>query len=269
MLKRRIEAGRGDFPMDAPINDTTVRLHYTVARSVAPDRHLFSTRATSPEAPPTEVTTGEGELPLGLEMAIKLMLPGERCLVTVLPALGYTTCDVDAVGDMPSDETLVFDVLLLNFDTDGHPEAMSCDQVHCLLMPRPCPPCWSSADCHGHSVQVLAYGTKLKEQANDLYRKHRVEFAVRKYDRAISVLKKCRAADTPEQAQALTVLQSSLLSNIAAAYMAQQVCPRLFFLLNTTGAHCTQSVTKGCGECRSTPKPSAAAMRRSALMTPT
>ena len=75
-------------------------------------------------------------------------------------------------------------------------------------------------------MQVIDYVTRQKEHANKLYESRRIEFAVRKYDRAVAVLKKFRDVDTDEHAAAIQALQVSLLSNLAAAHMAQKARPR-------------------------------------------
>ena len=70
---------------------------------------------------------------------------------------------------------------------------------------------------------MIAYATKQKAHANKLYESKRLEFAIRKYDRAVAVLKKFRDVNTDEHATAIRALQVSLLSNLAAAHMAQKV----------------------------------------------
>jgi hypothetical protein len=156
-MKRKTRRGRGSFPIDAPVHDATVRLHYSVHRPAAPEQVLFSTRGSS-NTPSTasadveagmvaealEFTTGEGIMPVGVEMAVKLMLPGEQCTVTVHPEFGYSTCCtcakvVDEV--VPRDEVLVFLLELESFAKEIHPEAMNARQVCCLspkLYPTEC-----------------------------------------------------------------------------------------------------------------------------------
>jgi hypothetical protein len=72
-------------------------------------------------------------------------------------------------------------------------------------------------------VQVIAFAIKQKEQANRLYKAERLDFAIRKYDRVVSVLKKFRDVQTNDEAAALTELHTTLLSNLAAAYIAKRV----------------------------------------------
>lgn len=47
VLKRRLREGRGEFPVDCPMHDTSVRVHYRVrsVRGGAPTEWLFDTRS--------------------------------------------------------------------------------------------------------------------------------------------------------------------------------------------------------------------------------
>jgi hypothetical protein len=140
--------------MDAPVNDATVRLHYSVTRLAQPDNILFTTcqglhhvcnmpetsatRAaadSNADENPFEFTTGEGIMPMGVEMAVKLMLPGEVCRLAVWPDFGLSTCaDGDAADrfGVSLEEPLQFVLWLLSFDVEGHPQAMNADQVWAL-----------------------------------------------------------------------------------------------------------------------------------------
>jgi hypothetical protein len=71
---------------------------------------------------------------------------------------------------------------------------------------------------------MIAYASRLKDQANALYRKQKIDFAIKKYDRAVSNLKRFHGEYTDKQGMVMTALQVALLSNLAAAYMAKGVC---------------------------------------------
>lgn len=120
VLKRRLQEGEGEFPVDCPLHDTTVRLHYRL-RSLAggvPGPWLYDSRSRSSsngsssngsaasagsataaaadsgsggsgQAAPVEVDTGCGELPEGLELVVKLMVPGELASATATPHYAY------------------------------------------------------------------------------------------------------------------------------------------------------------------------------------
>lgn len=93
---------------------------------------------------------------------------------------------------------------------------LRCDTARCLL----------HTDFLRHNkhrcLQLLAHAVKLKEHANELYGAKRLGFAIKKYDRAVALIKRHRNVDTDEQASALVALQVTLLRNLAAAHMAQQ-----------------------------------------------
>lgn len=130
VMKKRLREGTGEFPVDCPLHDTTVRLHYRV-RSLAeptPGPWVFDSRTDTPAQPqastsntssssrgaagtgggepggsqsaasaagdvcvvgPVEVDTGCGELPEGLELVVKLMVPGELASATCQPRYAY------------------------------------------------------------------------------------------------------------------------------------------------------------------------------------
>ena len=58
---------------------------------------------------------GDGLLPTGVEMAIKLMLPKERCEVVVQPKFGLATCIDGVLEGLPRNETLLWRVELKSF----------------------------------------------------------------------------------------------------------------------------------------------------------
>ncbi len=69
VLKRRLRDGQGEFPIDCPLNDTTVRAHWRVrgVRGGAPGAWLLDTRAAAADGGqqgggkgPIEIDTGAG-----------------------------------------------------------------------------------------------------------------------------------------------------------------------------------------------------------------
>lgn len=112
ITKRRLKEGDGEFPIDCPLNDTTIRVHYRVRRldlcqplkadsrgpQGASNEWVYDTRqpqavpdsavsasgeAADLAAAPVEIDTGCGEAPEAIEMCAKLMVPGELALVRV------------------------------------------------------------------------------------------------------------------------------------------------------------------------------------------
>jgi hypothetical protein len=147
VLKRKLRQGRGTFPIDAPVNDATVRLHYSVAPVAQPDKILFTTckdlhrfgempdRVAQADKGEDgfQFTTGEGVMPVGVEMAVKIMLPGEVCGLTVAPEFGLRTCaegeTAERFNAIYQEEDLHFVLWLVSFDVEGHPQAMDAEQV--------------------------------------------------------------------------------------------------------------------------------------------
>ena len=153
LLKRILQRGTGEFPIDAPIHDTSVAVHYSVYRPDAPEVPIFTSRPEPPGAAraahaaahaagpgsaasgaehpdgAAEFTTGDGAMAMGVEMALKLMLPGEQSLLQLHPDYGFGTCVDGAHAALPRAEPLLVHLELCRFARDSHPEAMDTEQV--------------------------------------------------------------------------------------------------------------------------------------------
>lgn len=151
VLKKRVREGTGEFPVDCPLHDTTLRLHYRTRAAAGgkaePGPWAYDSRAATPDGQPLEVDSGGqvtgrmqaaffswemhtaavpcvcvamansmvalsmqlwgsrpvpapscavaravaagcGELPEGLELVLKLMVPGELALANADAAPG-------------------------------------------------------------------------------------------------------------------------------------------------------------------------------------
>jgi FKBP-type peptidyl-prolyl cis-trans isomerase len=159
-IKRKTREGTGSFPVDAPIQDATVRMHYTIntpdggarAGPVLFDSRRLQGAPTDAEAAPMSVATGEGALPEGVEMALKLMLPGEACEVYLKSEdFGYLSCADEPPAGVPADQPLVFCIEMVGFDKQGHPQTMTPDEVRAATVPRArqhvCAVCGHMHDC--------------------------------------------------------------------------------------------------------------------------
>lgn len=78
MRKRRLREGKGTFPMDCPLEDSRVRLHYRVL-SVQGDVCYCDTRQ---QGEPVEFDTGTGAAPEAVDTCSRLMLVDEVATVT-------------------------------------------------------------------------------------------------------------------------------------------------------------------------------------------
>jgi hypothetical protein len=65
-------------------------------------------------------------------------------------------------------------------------------------------------------AQVIAFAQRQKDAANELYKRGRTAFALRKYKRVLAVVQSCRNVDTQAQSEKLEAAQAALLANIAA-----------------------------------------------------
>ena len=134
VLKRKLEEGTGMFPVDAPIRDAAVTIRYSLHHA-SPDGRPAACVQNGATEPPKQhdatFTTGEGAMPAGMEMALKLMLPGERAEVLMHPDFGLSTCDEvpQDLADVPVDQQMVAVVELVSFEREGHPEVMDATQV--------------------------------------------------------------------------------------------------------------------------------------------
>ncbi|KAH9605321.1 hypothetical protein KSS87_022449 [Heliosperma pusillum] len=110
LIKRRICDGRGDFPMDCPLQDSRLRVHYR-AMLLDDKKSVFYDTRVDNDGQPLEFSSGFVEysvffcwevtfishtfishtviVPEGFEMCVRLMLPGEIALVTCPPDYAY------------------------------------------------------------------------------------------------------------------------------------------------------------------------------------
>lgn len=191
VIKRKLKHGQGSFPIDAPINDATVTIHYSLygcCDGAPSGEAILNTHGGEPFS----FSTGEGIMPTGLEMAVKLMLPGEQSEVTCEPKYGYSTVAGAVPSGVPTDEPICFRLTLMSFVKEGHPEVMSADDI-------------------------ISFGRRQKQSANELYRSGKIEFAMRKYEKTHRTLERFRDVETADQQVALDQLKTSILYNMAAA----------------------------------------------------
>ncbi|PHT99887.1 Peptidyl-prolyl cis-trans isomerase PASTICCINO1 [Capsicum chinense] len=95
LIKRRIRDGRGEFPMDCPLQDSLLSVHYQGFLLNEEKMVFYDTRIDN-NGQPLEFSSGEGlvnpstyDVPQGFEISIRLMLPGEVSLVTCPPDYAY------------------------------------------------------------------------------------------------------------------------------------------------------------------------------------
>ncbi|KAL0375274.1 UNVERIFIED_CONTAM: Peptidyl-prolyl cis-trans isomerase PASTICCINO1 [Sesamum radiatum] len=88
LIKRRLRDGRGEFPMDCPLHDSLLHVHYK-GMLLNEEKTVFYDTRVDNNGQPLEFRSGEGLVPEGFEMCTRLMLPGEIALVTCPPDYAY------------------------------------------------------------------------------------------------------------------------------------------------------------------------------------
>lgn len=192
LLKRRLQEGTGEFPVDCPLQDCPGRVHCrgwalggesssssgdrgTVGLEAGPDGWMVAipggaevfldTRGGQAGAAPVDLWIGDGSLPQGVEEAVRLMVPGERALVEC-PA-DLAAAQAPAAGrewSAPPDSALcVFEVELVSFER---------------------PP---GADVQDFLVH-MDYLDRLKALGNALFKSGRHQLAKDKYNKVYRVV---------------------------------------------------------------------------------
>lgn len=252
VTKKRLREGHGDFPVDCPLQDTTVRLHYRV-RSLAggkPGPWLFDSlqalnssssssissaadagwgaeasaacaaaaasaaggeddedgggssstagaaAGSAAAAGCVEADTGAGELPEGLEMCVKLMVPGEVASAKCQPKYAYQGRP-DAPPGLDASAPVEFQVLLLGFEREGYWQNLSWGQR------------WALAE-------------RLKAKGNALFKEKKFAYASNRYTHLLRLIESTRDFEDQVQLDTADTLKASLLANLALAAFQQE-----------------------------------------------
>ncbi len=197
LLKRRLQPGRGDFPVDCPIRDCALRCHVAVwalgADGARVEPPLSDTRAPGGEALAFDLATGAQ--PPGLEAALRLMLPGEVARVTAAARHAY---DAPAGGRWARPPGLLpgaaveWELQLLDFT---HPVN------------------WYQAE----PAEILAEAAAAKEAGVALFRDGAWAHARQRFEALAAQLAGLRGLEDEEEAAAVALRAVCLLNAAAAA----------------------------------------------------
>uniref|UniRef100_A0A3Q7JJ82 peptidylprolyl isomerase n=1 Tax=Solanum lycopersicum TaxID=4081 RepID=A0A3Q7JJ82_SOLLC len=160
LIKRRIRDGRGEFPMDCPLQDSLLRVHYKGLLLNEEKTVFYDTRIDN-NGQPLEFSSGEGLVPQGFEMSVRLMLPGEVSLVTCPPDYAYDKFERPA--NVPEGAYVQWEIELLDFNT---------------------PKDWTGFSFR----EIMDDVEKIKGTGNRLFKEEKFELAKAKYEKA-SVLR--------------------------------------------------------------------------------
>ncbi|CAK9151421.1 unnamed protein product [Ilex paraguariensis] len=114
LIKRRIRDGRGEFPMGCPLHDSLLHVHYKGILLNEEKTVFYDTRVDN-NGQPLQFSSGEGLVPQGFEMCVRLMLPGELALVTCPPDYAYDKFPRPA--NVPEGAHIQWEIELLDFET--------------------------------------------------------------------------------------------------------------------------------------------------------
>ncbi|PON41328.1 Peptidyl-prolyl cis-trans isomerase PASTICCINO [Trema orientale] len=157
LIKRRIQDGKGDFPMDCPLHDSLLCVHYKGMLLYEENRVFYDTRIDN-NGQPLEFSSGEGLVPEGFEMCVRLMLPGEIALVTCPPDYAYDKFPRPA--NVPEGAHIQWEIELLGFE-----------------MPK---------DWTGMNFQsIMDDAEKIRSTGNRLFKEGKYELAKAKYDKVL------------------------------------------------------------------------------------
>ena len=209
--KTTVERGRGEFPADCPMQDCTVRVHFTLSTAKVAGARTdltvkYDTRTDEAlKGEPYAFRLGCGAAPEALETSIRLMIPQERARVVLDLTLGdkarrhgygAKNCRADAAGsEYCNDEaalaTVQWDVVLESFDAAVN---------------------WYKADVQ----DILDEALVIKEEANALFKTQVYELARSKYEKTLSKLESLRGLDEGDY-EAVDAMKMTLGLNLVAS----------------------------------------------------
>ncbi|PKA52691.1 Peptidyl-prolyl cis-trans isomerase PASTICCINO1 [Apostasia shenzhenica] len=189
LIKRRIRDGKGEFPMDCPLQDSLLRVHYTGTLLNEEKTVFYDTRVDN-DGEPLEFCSGEGLVPEGFEMCVRLMLPGEISLVTCPPDYAYDK--FRRPSNVPEGAHIQWEIELLDFET-----------------PRD----WTGLNFQSIMDEV----DKIKRTGSRLFKEGKYELAKAKYDKVLREYNHVNPQDD-EEGKIFVNSRSSLQLNVAACY---------------------------------------------------
>ncbi|KAA8518968.1 hypothetical protein F0562_016258 [Nyssa sinensis] len=195
LIKRRIRDGRGEFPMDCPLQDSLLRVHYK-GMLLNEEKTVFYDTKVDNNGEPLEFSSGEGLVPEGLEMCVRLMLPGEIALVTCPPDYAYDKFPRPA--NVPEGAHIQWEIELLDFE-----------------MPKD----WTGMNFRGIMEDV----EKTKGTGNRLFKEGKFELAKAKYEKVLREFNHVNPQDDEEGKEFLNT-RNLLHLNVAACFLKMGEC---------------------------------------------
>ncbi|XAR68883.1 Peptidylprolyl isomerase [Bertholletia excelsa] len=212
LIKRRIRDGRGEFPMDCPLHDSLLRVHYKGMLLNEENTVFYDTKVDN-NGQPLEFSSGEGLVPEGLEMCIRLMLPGEIAHVTCPPDYAYDKFPRPA--NVPEGAHIQWEIELLDFK-----------------MPKD----WTGLNFR----EIMDEVEKIKGTGNRLFKEEKFDFAKAKYEKVLREFNHVNPQDDEEGKEFLNT-RNLLNLNVAACFLKMGECRKSIEacnkVLDTNPAH--------------------------------
>ncbi|KAL3536457.1 hypothetical protein ACH5RR_004918 [Cinchona calisaya] len=195
LIKRRIRDGRGEFPMDCPLHDSLLRVHYKGILLNAEKTVFYDTKVDN-HGQHLEFSSGEGLVPEGFEMSVRLMLPGEIALVTCPPEYAYDKFQRPA--NVPEGAHVQWEMELLDFET---------------------PKDWTGFNFR----QIMEDVDKIKGTGNRLFKEGKYQLAKAKYEKVLREFKHVNPQDDDEGKE-FSDTRNLLHLNVAACFLKMGDC---------------------------------------------
>uniref|UniRef100_A0A1J3DKX7 peptidylprolyl isomerase n=1 Tax=Noccaea caerulescens TaxID=107243 RepID=A0A1J3DKX7_NOCCA len=190
LMKRRIQDGRGEFPMDCPLQDSRLSVHYK-GMLLNEEKTIFYDSRVCNNDQPLEFSSGEGLVPEGFEMCTRLMLPGEIALVTCPPDYAYDK--FPRPPGVPEGAHIQWEIELLNFET-----------------PR---------DWTGLNFQsIMNEAENIRSTGNRLFKEGKFELAKAKYEKVLREFNHVNPQDD-EEGKVFGDTRNMLHLNVAACLL--------------------------------------------------
>ncbi|WCJ19171.1 FKBP-type peptidyl-prolyl cis-trans isomerase family protein [Euphorbia peplus] len=197
LIKRRIRDGKGEFPMDCPLHDSQLRVHYKGMLLNEEKKVFYDTRVDN-DGQPLEFSSGEGLVPEGFEMSVRLMLPGEIALVTCPPDYAYDKFQRPA--NVPEGAHIQWEIELVSFE-----------------MPKD----WTGMDF----PTIMADAEKTRNTGNRLFKEGKIELAKAKYEKVLREFNHVNPQDD-EEGKVFADTRNLLNLNLAACYLKMGECKK-------------------------------------------
>jgi FK506-binding protein 4/5 len=197
-MKRIVESGRGEFPADCPLDDTTVRCKVRVRNLPSSSGDWNAVPGSTGADGGLEIATGMDAVPPPVEAALRLMLRGEVASVRCDWAYAYADrIDAPDEGVVRKEGEIEFEVELIDFDPI---------------------PNWAALDGLGK----LELAGKWREQGNLLFRLGRYKLARQKYLKGIRCVDQAFDLETDDELNGAKGAKLACLVNLAACAQKEE-----------------------------------------------